>query len=509
MPVNSGMRWDVRGNYIAGAFRHPVESNGEIISRSPADLGDELGRFRYSYASVDEAVGAARGAAAKWRRAPVSERADALRRYQSALKKREAELSEAIAREVGKPLWESRGEWSNMLNKVDITLADSMKLVAPNELPKIMDNTLGACRYRPHGVMAVIGPFNFPGHLANGHIVPALATGNTVVFKPSEKAPLVGQIMAECFHEAELPEGVFNLVQGEREVGRRLVVHEGVDGVLFTGSYEVGTRIKQDTLQQHWKLLALEMGGKNSVLVWKDAHMETALHESLFAAYVTAGQRCSATSRILVHEDRLQEFVDRFHQRAKGFLIGHPMENPFMGPLIDQSSVDRYLKFQGIAAREGSELIMRGKALELRKPGYYVTPSIALSKDSSVVTARKSVFQQTELFAPSVIILPVKDLDQAIELANETQYGLVSSVFTADRQVYERCLDGLETGLVNWNKSTVGASSKLPFGGFKKSGNHFPTAVSATLYCTSPVASLEVAEPKEIVQGATPGLNWE
>jgi succinylglutamic semialdehyde dehydrogenase len=180
-----------------------------------------------------------------------------------------------------------------------------------------------------------------------------------------------------------------------------------------------------------------------------------------------------------------------------------------MGPLIDQSSVDRYLKFQGIAAREGSELIMRGKALELRKPGYYVTPSIALSKDSSVVTARKSVFQQTELFAPSVIILPVKDLDQAIELANETQYGLVSSVFTADRQVYERCLDGLETGLVNWNKSTVGASSKLPFGGFKKSGNHFPTAVSATLYCTSPVASLEVAEPKEIVQGATPGLNWE
>jgi len=505
---NQNQSWTVRGNYIAGEFRIPVESNGEIISRSPADLGDELGRFRYSYGSVDLAVAAARAAAAKWRRTPVAARAEALRRYQGALKRRENELIEAIAREVGKPLWESRTEWQAMLNKVDISLADSLKLVAPYELPKVMDNTLGACRYRPHGVMAVIGPFNFPGHLANGHIVPALATGNTIIFKPSEKSPLVGQIIAECFHEAEVPEGVFNLVQGEREVGRRLVVHEGVDGVLFTGSYEVGTRIKQDTLQQHWKLLALEMGGKNSVIVWKDADLETALHESLFAAFVTAGQRCSATSRIIVHEDRLQEFVDRFHQRAKAFTIGHPMDNAFMGPLIDQSSVDRYLKFQGIAAREGSELVMRGKTLELRKPGFYVTPSIVLGSDSSVATAKKSVYQQTELFAPSVIILPTRDIEHSIELANATQYGLVSSVFTADRQTYEHCFDGLETGLVNWNKSTVGASSKLPFGGFKKSGNHFPTAVSASLYCTSPIASLEVAEPKAIVPGATPGLNW-
>jgi succinylglutamic semialdehyde dehydrogenase len=504
----SKLSWNALGNYIAGTFVVSHDSNGEIVSKSPADLHDELGRFKYSYSAVDQAVLAARDAFKSWRRAPFSARAEGLLRYQAALKKREHELIEAIAREVGKPLWESRTEWQAMLNKVDITLNESMKLVASYELPQVMPGTLGACHYRPHGVMAVVGPFNFPGHLANGHIIPALATGNTVVFKPSEKSPLVGQIMAECFHEAQLPQGVFNLVQGEREVGRRLVVHEGVDGVLFTGSYEVGTRIKQDTLQQHWKLLALEMGGKNPVIVWDDAHMDTAIHDSLFAAFVTAGQRCSATSRILVHTSKLDEFVSKFHERSKAFSIGHPLDNPFMGPLIDQSSVDRYLKFQGIAAREGCEMVMRGKALELRSPGYYVTPSVAVAKEATVASVRKSIFQQTELFAPSVVIMPVRDLDEAISLANETQYGLASTVFTSDRQVFEYCRAELEFGLVNWNKSTVGAASKLPFGGFKKSGNHFPTALTSTLYCASPVASLEVAEPQAIQPGATPGLNW-
>src|SRR3954466_11485620 len=194
-----------------------------------------------------------------------------------------------------------------------------------------MENTLGATRYKALGVMAVIGPFNFPGHLPNGHIVPALMTGNTVVFKPSEKTPMVGQLMAECFQEAGLPAGVFNLIQGEREVGRRLCVHEGIDGVLFTGSYEVGTRIKQDTLQQHWKLLALEMGGKNSAIVWSDADLDVAIHETLVGCYLTAGQRCSRARRILVHKAVLPQFLERFHARAKAFKIGHPSDNPFMG----------------------------------------------------------------------------------------------------------------------------------------------------------------------------------
>lgn len=500
----------VQGNFFNGRFQRPSSPTGEWISRSPADFSDELGKFQYSYSEVDEVVHSAKSAFASWRRMPFSEKAELLKKYQTALKHREDELTEAIAREVGKPAWEAKTELVAMLNKVDITISESMKFVTDFEVSKLMENTHGVCRYRPLGVMAVIGPFNFPAHLPNGHIVPALLTGNTVVFKPSEKSPMVGQIIAECFQEAGLPPGVFNLIQGEKEVGRRLCVHEGIDGVLFTGSYEVGTRIKQDTLQQHWKLLVLEMGGKNASIIWDDAKMDVALFETLTGAFLTAGQRCSATSRVIVHKKILDSFIELFHERAKAFSISHPLDNPFMGPLIDQGSVDRYMKFLGIAHREGCEIVMRGKALELAMQGNYVTPSICWAKESSLEQSRKSIYQQTELFAPNVVILGVDDIEEAIAQANVTQYGLVASVFTQSRSIYEKCRENLEMGLVNWNKSTAGASSRLPFGGLKKSGNHFPTALTSTLYCTVPVASLEVSEPQSVggVAAKTPGLNW-
>lgn len=508
----SKLSFKSRGNFVNGRFAPPSEFgalvNGTWESRSPADFSDELGVFEYSFAMVDHAVEAARTAFNAWRVRTRGERAALLGKYQAALSRRREELIQVIAREVGKPLWEATTEHGAMVNKVDITLNESARLVEDYRIERVMDNTEGACRYRPLGVMAVIGPFNFPGHLPNGHIVPALLTGNTVIFKPSEKAPLVGQLMAECFDEAGFPPGVFNLLQGEKEVGRRLCVHEGVDGVLFTGSYEVGTRIKQDTLQQHWKLLALEMGGKNPAIVCEDANLDVALQETLIGAYLTAGQRCSATSRILVHDSILEPFVERFHQRAKAFTISHPMENPFMGPLVERGAVDRYMKFLGIATREGFELVMRGKALELQWQGNYVTPSICWSRSSPLDATRRSIYQQTELFAPNVAIIGVSDLEEAIAQANATQFGLVASVFTAKRAQYEKCLEDLVMGLVNWNRSTIGASSKLPFGGLKKSGNHFPTAVSATLYCTAPVASLEVSDPRIASPTQYPGLNW-
>jgi succinylglutamic semialdehyde dehydrogenase len=508
--TQSRFQISVQGNYMDGRFQRPdsKDTDGELILKSPADIKDEIGRFPYSYHSVETSLASARLAFRTWKNRPLTERAGLLKKYQAAIKKREEEFVEVISREVGKPLWESKTEVSAMLNKVDVTINDSMKLIANLELPEVMANTHGSCSYRPLGVMAVVGPFNFPGHLPNGHIVPALLTGNTVVFKPSEKTPLTAQLMAECFHEAGFPAGVFNLIQGEKEVGRRLCIHESVDGVLFTGSYEVGTRIKQDTLQQHWKLLALEMGGKNSAIVWDDTNMDLALHETLIGGFMTAGQRCSSTSRIIVQSRKVEEFVARFHEKAKAFSIGHPLDNPFMGPLIDSGSMDRYMKFQGIASREGCEVVMRGKALELETQGNYVTPSICWVQDSSLAAAKKSVYQQTELFAPNVAILSADTIEEAVELANATQYGLVSSVFTQDRALYEYCRNEIEAGLINWNKSTVGASSRLPFGGFKKSGNHFPTALTSVFYCTAPVASLAVEDGKSITS-PMPGLNWK
>ncbi|HTL11672.1 MAG TPA: aldehyde dehydrogenase family protein [Bdellovibrionota bacterium] len=496
----------LKGDYVAGEFVQPKDPNGQIKSVSPADFTDVLGSYAYGYAHVDLAVEAAGRAFRTWKRMQTAERGALLKRYQEALKRHAERLAEAMAREVGKPVWEAKTEVNAMVNKVDVTINESAKLVEGYKIPGIMPGIAGVCRYKPLGVMAVIGPFNFPGHLANGHIVPALLTGNTVIFKPSEKSPMVGQIMAECFAEAGFPAGVFNVVQGEKEVGRRLCVHEGVAGVLFTGSYEVGTRIKQDTLQQHWKLLALEMGGKNAAIVWKDANLAEAIRECLVGAFLTCGQRCSATSRVLVHKDLLDAFVTGLHEKSKTFSIGHPLDDPFMGPIIDAASVDRYQKFQGIAVREGCEIIMRGKSLDIGRQGNYISPSICLVKDASVAAAKKSVYQQTELFAPNVAITPVEDLDHAIELANCSQYGLAFSVFTRDAQVYENCTQDLDCGVLNWNRTTVGASSRLPFGGTKKSGNHFPTALSATLYCTYPVASLE-APAEGLAPTQYPGLS--
>jgi succinylglutamic semialdehyde dehydrogenase len=485
------------GDYIAGEFHTPTDPTGEWTVTSPAAAKDVIAKLKYSFSEIDRAVSVGRDAFRKWRLLPQSERNEYLMKYQAALKKREAIIVETISRETGKPLWESKTEFVALVNKIDITLKESLPLIRDLEIPNVMPDTHGTARYRPHGVMAVIGAFNFPCHLANGHIVPALATGNTVIFKPSEKTPMSGQLLVEAAHEAGFPPGVFSMLQGERELSRRLCIHEGVAGILFTGSYEVGTRIKQDTLQQHWKLVALEMGGKNPAIVWEDADLDLVVYDVLTAAFLTAGQRCTSTSRVLVHSAIADPFVERLHKLAKAFKIGHPYEDAFMGPLIDSQSVDRFQKFQPIAAREGFEIIMRGKSLDLPYQGHYVTPSIAYMRGASAEQTKKSVFQQTELFAPMLAVQSVDQLDQAIASANATQYGLAASIYSKSRKVFDEAYRDLEFGIVNWNRSTVGSSSRLPFGGLKKSGNHHPTALTSVFYCTYPVATHEVGEPKK------------
>jgi succinylglutamic semialdehyde dehydrogenase len=497
-----------RGNYIAGHFKAPTDVVAEVTLYSPADLDETAFRYRFGYKDVDVAVDSARTAFERWRLEPLENRVSYLMRYKECLKQVELELAEAISREIGKPLWEALQEVSAMINKVDVSVNDGLALIADKKTPNILPGTEGVWRQRPHGVFVVIGPFNFPGHLANGHIVPALLTGNCVIFKPSEKSPSVGQIMAEALNAAGLPPGVFSMIQGDGEVGRRLTTHEGIDGVLFTGSYDVGLKIKQDTINQYWKLLALEMGGKNSSIVLEDANVESAIFEVLTSAFLTTGQRCSATSRVMVSEKIFDQFTDLFHEKAKRFSIGHPLENPFMGPLIDQSSVDKYLKFQSIASREGCEVVMRGKQLETSHRGYYVTPSIHRATSNDLAAVKKSIYQQTEIFGPNVLLYRVQSKEEAVRLADATQYGLALSVFTSSRTNYEWCFERVRAGVINWNRSTVGASSRLPFGGLKRSGNHFPTAVSASYYCTYPIASLEVAEPKLPAQFPN-GMNWK
>lgn len=495
------------GNLIDGQFQIPADPNGEWEIRSPADRTDFLGKCQYSFKTIEQAIHAAHNAFRPWAEKSILERGDFLKKFQATLIRRTDELAEILAREIGLPLWDAQSEIQSSARLLQSYFGEGIQLLNKLEIPNILENTKGVCRFRPRGIFAIISSFSSPILMPCEHILSALLTGNTVVFKPSEKTVLTSQILSECLLETGLPRGVFNLIQGEKEVGRRLATHESIHGILFTGSYETGVRIKQDTLQQHWKFLLLEMGGKNPVLVWEDTNLEFAVRDTLVGAFATAGQRGTSTSRILVHQKLFDAFKTKFHALSKSFVINHPLSNPFMGPLIDSSSVDRYMKFLGIASREGCEMVMRGKSLDIGPQGNYVAPSICWVKNSSISSVRKSIFQQTEMMAPAVALYCVNELEEALALANTTQYGLATSVYTKNKTIYEKCLDGLEFGLIHWNKPTTLVSPRLPHGRMKKSGNHFISGLNTLLSCTIPIASLE-AEKIEITQLSNyPGLN--
>jgi len=476
-----------KGSFINGEFVKPSSSDGSWTIKSPADLKDTVIEIETSYSHVPAACQAAKKAFAKWNAIGLNARKDHLLKLKKAFQDRAPEMAELIAREVGKPLWEAKTEAAALANKIDITLEHSLRRVAEEKVANALPGIEGFVRFKPRGAMAVVGPFNFPAHLPNGHIIPALIMGNTVVFKPSDKTPAVGQLYAEIVEQAELPPGVFNLIQGQGEIGRRLCQNEDIDGVLFTGSYEVGLKIKQDTLEHYWKLLALEMGGKNSTVVWNDADLEKAVYESIVGAYMTSGQRCSCTSKIVLHKEIAEKFIENFHATAKKLSIGHWQKNAFMGPLISKDSVDKYLRFQDIAAREGSQSLMRGKTLDVGHDGHYVTPSINIVEKFN----RDSAYQKNEIFGPNVAIYTVSDFDEALNVVNAAGYGLVMALFTQKKDLYEKSFLEAKVGLLNLNRTTNGSSSRLPFGGLGKSGNDRPSGSFAVDYCAIPVAMLE------------------
>ena len=493
-----------QGDFIGGKFRPNENPDGDWTIQSPSDLKDVVLQPYFTLSHIDEACTVAKKAFPKWAALSQEERNSYLLRLKEVYLSRLDEMAEVISRETGKPTWEAKSEAQLLASKIDVTLQHSMKLVAEERIPNAIPQVDGVIRHRPRGVMAVLGPFNFPAHLPNGHIIPALALGNTVVFKPSDKTPAVGQKMAEFFQQAGLPEGVFNLLQGQVETGKRLAGHELVDGVLFTGSYEVGLRIKQDTLQHAWKLLALEMGGKNATVVWKDADLKKALYETLVGSFMTSGQRCSCTSRLIIHRSIADQFVDKLHQAAKKLTIGHWKQNVFMGSLISADAVEKYLRFQEIAKREGAEPIMRGKALELEWQGHYVTPSIYTVKKFDP----QSVYQKSEIFGPNLAVYVVDDFEEAIQINNSTGFGLVMALFSKDEELYKKAVLEARVGLLNWNRTTNGASSRLPFGGLGKSGNDRPSAHFAVQYCSVPMASLEDKTDFN-PQSVLPGMNFE
>lgn len=475
---------EYKGDYIHGAWRAVTRADGVFVRENPGRLQEVAFEFPWAVQHVDEAVSAARAAQRDWDRLGLEGRMVHIARLGEVFEARKEEIARAISEEIGKPLWEARTEAGALTAKIKIMSTRGLEYTRELALP----DGSGRAVHRPLGVLAVLGPFNFPVHLPNGHIIPALLTGNTLVVKPSEYSGGCMQLYFECLHEAGFPKGVINLVQGPGAVGAALSAHEHVQGVLFTGSYETGLRIKRATLEQHWKLLALEMGGKNTSIVLDDANLAQTAHELILASFLTCGQRCTATSRIVAHVDIVDELLERFKALAERVTTGDPLsEDVFMGPLINRAAYDRFLAMQ--QDDEGGALscvLKGGKARVHDLDGYYLTPAIWRAR---ALNPRGS-HQSQEIFGPDVIVYTAHSEAEAVQMANATEYGLAMSVFGEDRERFDRLSYELEAGIVNFNRTTAGASSALPFGGVKRSGNHRPAAITAGLYCTYPQAQL-------------------
>ncbi len=489
-----------QGDFINGQWRAPARHDGVLRRENPCRIDALAFEAPFALDAIDEAVAAARAAQPAWDRLGLDARRELLLRFGQALDDRKEDIALDLAIETGKPLWEARTEAGALGAKVRIMCGTGAQYTQTRHLP----DGSGLSRYRPLGVLVVLGPFNFPLHLPNGHIIPGLLTGNTIVFKPSELTSGCVRHYIAAAQAAGLPDGTLNVVRGAGDSGAKLAAHPQVHGVLFTGSYATGLRIKRATIEQHWKLLALEMGGKNTALVLEDANIEQAAAELMQAAFLSCGQRCSATSRVLARREIADELIDALRALTLRITTGDALrEEVFMGPLINARARDAYLAAQREDEGGNLEPLLVGGVDREDLNGYFVKPALWRVRDAD---APMGAHQREEIFGPDVVISVVEDDAQAVRLANATDYGLAMSVFSADEDRFESLSYALDAGILNLNRSTVGASSALPFGGLKKSGNHRPAAVLAGQYCAWPQAQLR--QPSITPTPAPDAMPW-
>lgn len=447
-------------------------------------------------AEVNAACKAARAAFEAWATEPLDVRVAICNRFRDLLKEHGEELAKLISIEVGKPLWEARTEVTTMANKVDISV-QSYHARTGESLTKVADGD-AVLRHRPHGVFAVFGPYNFPGHLPNGHIVPALLAGNTIVFKPSEYAPQTAIRTVELWVKAGLPEGVINLVNGGRDTGAALAAHPELDGILFTGSYNTGAILHKQFAGQPGKMLALEMGGNNALVAWDVGNVDAGVHHTIFSAFVSAGQRCTCARRLIVEDStKGRAFLDRLVEVAAKIGVGRYDQSPapFMGPVVSAQVAKKLVHaHDDLVARGGKSLLaMR----QIQEGTGFVSPGIV------DVTGVDGVPDE-EWFGPLLQVIRVGNFDEAVRMTNATEYGLAAGLLSDDEALWKKFQLRARAGIVNWNRPTTGAASTAPFGGIGKSGNHRPSAYYAADYCAYPVASMEnstLEMPKQLSPG--------
>ncbi|MGY6552584.1 MAG: succinylglutamate-semialdehyde dehydrogenase [Erythrobacter sp.] len=456
-----------------------------LISYEPA-TGEEL--WRGDHSNVNDAVSRARRAWPTWAALPLSDRIDLLRRFANEIKRNADAFAELIAREAGKPLWEARTEVDAVAAKVDISVSAYAERTGKKKHDSAMNGST-ALRHKPHGVMCVLGPYNFPAHLPNGHMVPALIAGNAVVFKPSEKTPATGAALVNFMHRAGIPEDVVQVVIGGPDEGKALVAHPGIDGVLFTGSAQVGIAINCKLAANPGKIVALEMGGNNPIVVIDTPKLADAAVLIVQSAFTSAGQRCTAARRLIVKDSIYDDLMAELLPLARRLIVGDPLggQQPFMGPVIDNTTADLLMESFLTLLTGGGKPLLPMRRIYPDLP--FLTPGII---DTTAIPERPDI----ELFGPILQVIRVPDLDSAIAEANNTRFGLSASLIGGTPDDYGRFWANIRAGIINWNRPTNGASSSAPFGGIGLSGNHRPAAYYAADYCAYPVASNEMDQPR-------------
>ncbi|HEX8900216.1 succinylglutamate-semialdehyde dehydrogenase [Vitreimonas sp.] len=461
--------------YIGGVWR---EGGGAVFTSHDPATGDKVWEGREANTDdVAEAMAAARLAFPAWSRRPLEERLAIVRAFGKAIERRADEIARTISREMGKALWDAKGEVQAMIGKIEISIRAQAERAGDREEKAAFGAMTLA--HHAHGVLAVFGPFNFPGHLPNGHIVPALLAGNCVLFKPSEITPGVAALMVEAWEEAGLPAGVLNLLQGGRAAGAALLDSHGLNGVLFTGSAHTGAFIHKKFAGRPDVVLALELGGNNPLIVWPPVDAEAAANLIVHSAFATSGQRCSCARRLIVPQGAEGDaIVAALAELTARIAVGPATQTPepFIGPVVNAQSAERAVKVeQGLLAAGGKSIV------PLKRAGAFVHPGIV---DVSGLTP-----PDEELFGPLLQVYRVNDFDHALDIANATRFGLAGGLISDDPALWARVKNEMRAGILNWNRPTTGASSGMPFGGPGLSGSLRPSAYYAADYVAYPVAT--------------------
>lgn len=469
----------IAGEEIAGTGEQSLQSinpfTGEIIW-----TGKEA-----SPSEIEAAVASSNEAFSNWRGTAYEERKALVKRFTELVTENAEKLTSLVSIESGKPTWEARVEVNALVTKFEAS-ADAYETRCA-EFGREVKGRQSKTRFVPHGVMAVFGPFNFPLSMANGHIMPALLAGNTVIFKPSEQTTLCGLAVAQLWQDAGLPNGVLNCVSGGRAVGEALTIHANTHGVLFVGGHSAGMAILNSLISKPQKIVALEMGGNSPLIVHDVAtDAEDAVSKIVIqSSFISGGQRCSAARRLIVNS-KYSHFVEKLIADCKGIRVGDPVsgdEPPFYGPLISpkpaETALNRFHTLVEGGAKPLLEPTISGPNNTLMTPGILDVQDCINDADE-------------EIFGP---VLKVQwyddDIDEAISLANATMYGLAAGIICSDRETYERAYNGIRSGIFNWNQPLTGATTFAPFGGVGHSGNFRPAGYLSCDYCSYAVASFE------------------